>query len=56
MALALDADGVAGVTVTERSGVRGSHVIELAAIATAVRLTAGEHRLLDPQMVMDLAG
>jgi len=42
--------------VTERSGVRGSHVIELAAIATAVRLTAGEHRPLDPQMVMDLAG
>ena len=56
MALRLGADGVVGVRLTERSGVWGSHVIEFAALGTAVQLVAGEHRPLEPRMVMDLAG
>jgi uncharacterized protein YbjQ (UPF0145 family) len=55
MALALGADGVIGVTVTERSGVWGAHVIEFGALGTAVRSVAGQHRRLDPRLVMDLA-
>jgi uncharacterized protein YbjQ (UPF0145 family) len=55
-ALSLGADGVIGVTVTERSGVWGSHVIEFAAVGTAVRSVAGGHRRLDPKLVIDLAG
>jgi uncharacterized protein YbjQ (UPF0145 family) len=55
-AVALGADGVVGVTVTERTGVWGSHVIEFAAIGTAVVLVEGTHRPLDPKLVIDLAG
>jgi uncharacterized protein YbjQ (UPF0145 family) len=55
-ALGLGADGVVGVTVTERTGVWGSHVIEFAAIGTAVSLTGEQHQPLRPRMVMDLAG
>jgi uncharacterized protein YbjQ (UPF0145 family) len=56
MALVLDADGVVGVVVTERTGVWGSHVIEFSCIGTAVRLVAGAHQPLDPRLLMDLAG
>jgi uncharacterized protein YbjQ (UPF0145 family) len=56
MALGLDADGVVGVIVTERTGVWGSHVIEFSCIGTAVRLVAGAHQPLDPRLLMDLAG
>jgi len=56
MALRLEADGVVGVRVTERSGVWGSHVIEFAAVGTAVRAPSGPHRALDPRLVIDLAG
>jgi uncharacterized protein YbjQ (UPF0145 family) len=56
MALGLDADGVVGVVVTERTGVWGSHVIEFSCIGTAVRLVAGTHQPLDPRLLMDLAG
>jgi uncharacterized protein YbjQ (UPF0145 family) len=55
-ALELGADGVVGVTVTERTGVWGTHVIEFAAIGTAVALTGEAHQRLDPKMIMDLAG
>jgi uncharacterized protein YbjQ (UPF0145 family) len=55
-ALALGADGVVGVTVTERTGVWGTHVIEFAAIGTAVVLDGDQHQPLRPRMVMDLAG
>jgi uncharacterized protein YbjQ (UPF0145 family) len=56
MALGLGADGVIGVVVNERTGVWGSHVIEFSCIGTAVRLVAGEHQSLDPNLVVDLAG
>lgn len=55
MALALGAGGVVGVSVTEKSGVWGSHAIEFAAIGTAVVVDAGGHRPLSPKMVMELA-
>lgn len=54
-ALALGADGVVGMRIDERSGVWGTHVIEFSAIGTAVR-SGGEHRRLDPKLVIDLAG
>jgi len=54
MALGLGADGVVGARIVERSGVWGTHVIEFSAIGTAVR-SSGEHRRLDPAMVVDLA-
>jgi uncharacterized protein YbjQ (UPF0145 family) len=55
-AIALGADGVVGVTVTERTGVWGTHVIEFAAIGTAVALGGEQHQPLSPRMIMDLAG
>ena len=54
MALSLGADGVVGARIVERSGVWGAHVIELSAVGTAVR-SAGDHRRLDPKLVVDLA-
>lgn len=54
MALGLGADGVIGARIVERSGVWGAHVLEFSAIGTAVR-SDGEHRSLDPKLVMDLA-
>lgn len=54
MALGLGADGVVGARIVERSGVWGAHVLEFSAIGTAVR-SDGEHRSLDPKLVMDLA-
>ena len=54
-ALALGADGVVGVTVTERTGVWGSHVIEFAALGTAVVLDGEQHQPLRPRMVIDLS-
>ncbi len=56
MAIALGADGVVGVAVTERTGAWGSHVIEFSCIGTAVRLVAGSHQSLNPRLVIDLAG
>jgi len=50
----LGAQGIVGVAVTERSHGWTSHVIEFFAIGTAVRLTAGEHRLVDPKVVVPL--
>lgn len=55
-ALALQADGVVGVTVAERSGIWGAHVIEFSCIGTAVRLAADQHQPLHPRLVIDLAG
>ncbi len=55
MALGLGADGVVGARIVERSGVWGTHVIEFSAVGTAVR-SDGEHRRLDPAMVVDLTG
>jgi uncharacterized protein YbjQ (UPF0145 family) len=55
-AIALGADGVIGVTVSERTGVWGTHVIEFAAIGTAVVLAGEQHQPLRPRMIMDLAG
>ncbi|MGH9121362.1 MAG: heavy metal-binding domain-containing protein [Acidimicrobiales bacterium] len=54
-ALALKADGVIGLTVTERPTGWGSHIIEFAATGTAVRVTAGGYKPLSPQLVIDLA-
>lgn len=54
MALGLGADGVVGARIVERAGVWGTHVIEFSAIGTAVS-SSGEHRRLDPALVVDLA-
>lgn len=48
------AEGVVGVTISERSHVWGSRAIEFFALGTAVRLAGAEHRLLDPRPVVPL--
>jgi uncharacterized protein YbjQ (UPF0145 family) len=53
-ALALDAQGVVGVRVSERSHAWGSHVIEFLAIGTAVRSLDGTHKTLNPKLAVEL--
>jgi len=53
-ALALQADGVVGVTATERTHTWGSHVIEFLAIGTAVASKDGTHQSLKPYLALGL--
>ncbi|MGH9065530.1 MAG: heavy metal-binding domain-containing protein [Acidimicrobiales bacterium] len=53
-ATAEGAEGVVGVTISERSHAWGSRAIEFFALGTAVRLVTDEHRRLDPRMVLPL--
>jgi uncharacterized protein YbjQ (UPF0145 family) len=53
-ALALNADGVVGVTVSERTHTWGSHVIEFLAIGTAVASKDGTHQSLNPYLAVGL--
>ncbi len=53
-ALSYGADGVVGVSTSERPHVWGSNVIEFFAIGTAVALVGSDHRGVNPRMVMAL--
>ena len=48
------AQGIVAMRIEQKSHIWGSHVIELLAIGTSVRLAAAEHRLLAPEMVVTL--
>ena len=52
----LNAKGVVGVQVTERSFGWGSHVIEFMAVGTAVTPLEGAYRQIAPNMTLDLNG
>ncbi|MGH9128388.1 MAG: heavy metal-binding domain-containing protein [Acidimicrobiales bacterium] len=48
------AEGVVGMTVTERSHAWGSRAIEFFAVGTSVRLVSDEHRMLAPRPAIPL--
>ncbi len=48
------AEGVVGMTVTERSHAWGARAIEFFTVGTAVRLVSDEHRMLAPRPVVPL--
>jgi uncharacterized protein YbjQ (UPF0145 family) len=50
----LDAEGIVGVQLVEKSHFWGSHVIEFLAIGTAVRPLRAGHLIAQPQMVISL--
>src|SRR5256885_1797658 len=52
----LEADGIVGARIVERSHGWGSHVIEFFAIGTAVVATSTEHEIEKPTMVLPLSG
>ena len=54
-AQAVQAEGIVGVRLTERSHGWGSHVIEFFAIGTAIVPTAEDHTIQTPQTVLDLS-
>jgi uncharacterized protein YbjQ (UPF0145 family) len=50
----LDAEGIVGVQLIEKSHMWGSHVIEFLAIGTAIRPTSSTHEIPSPHMVLSL--
>ena len=50
----LDAEGIVGVQLVEKSHFWGSHVIEFLALGTAVRPIRPDHTIAQPQMVVSL--
>jgi uncharacterized protein YbjQ (UPF0145 family) len=52
----LQAEGIVGARIVERSHGWGSHVIEFFAIGTAVVATTAEHQIEKPTMVLPLTG
>jgi uncharacterized protein YbjQ (UPF0145 family) len=52
----LQAEGIVGARIVERSHGWGSHVIEFFAIGTAVVATSDEHQIDKPAMVLPLTG
>jgi uncharacterized protein YbjQ (UPF0145 family) len=52
----LQAEGIVGARIVERSHGWGSHVIEFFAIGTAVVTTSSEHQIDKPTMVLPLTG
>jgi uncharacterized protein YbjQ (UPF0145 family) len=52
----LQAEGIVGARIVERSHGWGSHVIEFFAIGTAVVATSAEHQIDRPAMVLPLTG
>ncbi len=54
-AQAVQAEGIVGVRLTERSHGWGSHVIEFFAIGTAIVPTSEDHTIQAPQTVLDLS-
>ena len=51
---ALEAEGVVGVQLVEKSHMMGSHVIEFLAVGTAVHPISDDHSLALPQMTLSL--
>jgi uncharacterized protein YbjQ (UPF0145 family) len=54
-AAALEAEGIVGVQLHERSHGWGSHVIEFFAVGTAVIPTSDDHSIAPPTMVLPLS-
>jgi uncharacterized protein YbjQ (UPF0145 family) len=52
---ALDADGIVGAEVTERSHGWGSHVIEYLALGTAIVAIRKDHEIPEPQLILPLS-
>ncbi len=52
----LQAGGIVGARIIERSHGWGSHVIEFFAVGTAVVATSDEHEIEKPTMVLPLSG
>jgi uncharacterized protein YbjQ (UPF0145 family) len=52
----LEAGGIVGARITERSHGWGSHVIEFFAIGTAVVPMSVDHKIEQPAMVLPLTG
>jgi len=50
----LDAEGIVGVKLVEKSHFWGSHVIEFLAVGTAVRPLRADHVIAQPQMTLSL--
>ena len=53
-AASVQAEGIVGTQITERSHGWGSHVIEYFAIGTAIVSTARDHQIATPQMTLSL--
>ena len=52
----VQAEGIVGVRLRERSHGWGSHVIEFFAIGTAIVATSEDHAIPPPQTVIQLSG
>ena len=52
----LQANGIVGASISERSHGWGSHVIEFFAIGTAVVATSADHQIEQPALVLPLVG
>ena len=52
----LQAEGIVGARIVERSHGWGSHVIEFFAIGTAVVSTSADHTIEQPALVLPLQG
>jgi uncharacterized protein YbjQ (UPF0145 family) len=52
----LEAGGIVGARIVERSHGWGSHVIEFFAVGTAVVATTAEHEIETPTLVLPLQG
>ncbi|MDB5056539.1 MAG: hypothetical protein JWO59_11 [Chloroflexi bacterium] len=50
----VQADGIVGTRISERSHGWGSHVIEFFAVGTAITAAAADHQITPPQMVLTL--
>lgn len=50
----LQAEGIVGVKLVEKSHFWGSHVIEFLAVGTAVRPLRADHVIAQPQMTLSL--
>ena len=53
-AQAVQAEGIVGVQLTERSHGWGSHVIEFFAVGTAVIPTKADHTIAQPGLIMGM--
>ena len=53
---AVQAEGIVGVQIQERSHGWGSHVIEFFAVGTAVVPTKAEHTIDEPALILTLDG
>ncbi|MDR3710586.1 MAG: heavy metal-binding domain-containing protein [Capsulimonadaceae bacterium] len=52
----MNADGIVGAQITEKSHGWGSHIIEYFAIGTAIIATRADHEIQTPQLILPLSG